>query len=115
MSLTGIRKDILELKRAAALENKQSEDYCIKNMTDEELQEEINRELEKLGFKSEEEFFDAAKRYFAESGLKTSFNNGFEFQNYVFEQFDERLEDFLLKYGILRESEYEHTVSKEGT
>ena len=52
MSIQTLKKDILELKRAVAFQNKQSGDSRIKNMTDEELQENITNNLAKLGFES---------------------------------------------------------------
>lgn len=80
-----MKKELLELKRAAALDKKQAEDYRLKNMTDEELQAELNKELEKMGFQSEEELHEAARKYFAENGLRTTFYNSFDFQDYVCE------------------------------
>lgn len=99
MSLTGIRKDILELKRIAALEKKRLEDNWIKNLTDEELQEELDKELANLGFKSEDELYEAALKYFAENGLQTIFNNDYALHNYLFEQPEEIIVDFILKHG----------------
>lgn len=104
MSLTRIRKDILELKQIAALEKKPAEDDRIKNMTAEELQQAINDEFAKLGFKSEEDLFDAAKRYFAENGLKTSFSNEYQLREYIFEN-DERFANIVLMYGNFGGSE----------
>lgn len=85
MSIQTMKKEILGLKRAAAIEYKQSEDYRIQNMTDEELREAIIRDLREMGFQSEEELHEAARKYFAENGLRTTFHNSFDFQDYVFE------------------------------
>jgi hypothetical protein len=103
MQISGMRKDIQELKKAALIEKKQAEDDWVKNLTDEELQEEINQDLAKLGFKSEEEFYESAKKYLAENGLKIEFCNDYVFQDYVSEQLldhsKDYLEDFVKKYG----------------
>ena len=99
MSIQTMKKEILELKRDAALENKQSEDYRIKNMTDAELRAEIDKELHDMGFQSADEFYTSAKEYFAEHGLKSDFYNGHALHNYLFEQPEEIITDFILTKG----------------
>jgi hypothetical protein len=49
MQITGIRRDIKELKEA--IEKKPKDNSFIKSLTDEELLCAINQELHKLGFK----------------------------------------------------------------
>lgn len=104
MSLTGIRKDILELKRVAAFEKKQFEDDRVKNMTDEELQQVIDEELAIMGFKSEEELCDAAKKYCVENGLKKIFYNDYNVHDFLFENPDHFF-NIIQKYGNHGESE----------
>lgn len=99
MSIQTLKKELLELKKAAAIENKQSEDYRIQNMTDDELRAEINLELHKLGFKSQADFIEAAKEYFAEHGLKTDFYSDYGVYDYLFEQPGEVVTDFILTMG----------------
>lgn len=94
-----MKKELLELKKAAALENKQAEDNRIKNMTDEELQAEIDKELHNMGFRSTDEFYTSAKEYFAEHGLKTVFYNDYAVHDYLFEQPEEVINDFILTKG----------------
>lgn len=119
MSIQGIRKDVQELKRVASFESEQSNKNRLKKLTDEDLQEELDKELAKLGFESIEEFYDSAKKYFAENGLKTEFNNDYEFQDYVSEKLLKRsenyLEDFVLKYGnseLLEKIERENGINE---
>lgn len=78
------------MKQIAALEKKQAEDDRIKNMTDEELQEEINRELAELGFSSEEEFNDAAKKFILEKDPQANVTHNYA----INERFFELIEDF---------------------
>lgn len=99
MSIQQMKKELLELKKAAAIENKQSEDYRLKNMTDDELQAEIDKELHNMGFQSEDEFYGAAKEYFAEHGLKTDFYSDYGVYDYLFEQPEEVVTDFILTNG----------------
>lgn len=99
MSLSVLKKEILELKRAAAIEYKKSEDYRIENMTDDELQAEIEKELHNMGFQTEDEFYGAAKEYFAEHGLKTDFYDDYSVHKYLFEQPEEVITDFILTKG----------------
>ena len=92
MSIQTMKKEIIELKRTAAEKIKHTEDSRIKNLNDEELQSEINLELEKLGFKSEEDLHEVARKYFSEHGLRPEFNNPFDFQDYVFEHLSDIVE-----------------------
>ena len=57
-------------------------------LTDQELQQAIDSELIKLGFESIEDLYGAAKRHFAENGLKTTFDNNWEFEKQMFEHLD---------------------------
>lgn len=101
MSIQSLKKDILELKRVAALENKQAEDVRIKNMTDEELQEEIKKELEKLGFESEEDFYEAAKKFILEKDEHANVSHDFAISERIFEMFKDLklFEEFIIKYS----------------
>ena len=53
----------------------------------------LKKSLQNWVFKSKEELYEAAKKYFAENGLKTTFDNDYQFEKYVFEH----LEDIVLK------------------
>lgn len=90
MSIQTLKKELLELKRAAALENKNSEDYRIKNMTDEELQEAINQDLKKLGFNSYAEYLEAVNDFVFEKDPQTNMTNDIA----VYNRFSELTEDF---------------------
>ena len=107
MSIQTMKKEIMELKRAAALENKQSEDNRIKNMTDEELQEECTRELEKLGFESEAHFYECAKMFILEKNEQVNMSNEYAVHKRIFELFEnfKMFEEFMFKYSSLEWSE----------
>lgn len=97
MSIKELKKDVLEIKKA--LNTRPIVNTEIQNMTDEELQQAIYEELAKLGFKSKEELQEAAKKYFAESGLNIPFYNEYQFEQVIFEHLD----DIVLKYGSFGE------------
>ena len=96
MSIQTMKKELLELKRVAALENKNSEDCRIKNMTDEELQDEIDRDLKKLGFRSQADFIEGAKNFVLENdpGANVTHDYAIELTE-DFKVFDE----FMQKYS----------------
>ncbi|WP_048049151.1 hypothetical protein [Methanosarcina mazei] len=98
-----MKKELLELKRAAALENKNSEDYRIKNMTDEELQDEIDRDLKKLGFKSQADFIEAAKNFVLVHDPGANVTHDYAIEKRFFELTEDFkvFEEFLRKYSIL--------------
>ena len=103
MSIQQMKKDIIELKKAAAIENKQSEDYRIKNMTDEELQDEIDRDLKKLGFKSQADFIEAAKNFVLVHDPGANVTHDYAIEKRFFELTEDFkvFEEFLRKYSIL--------------
>jgi hypothetical protein len=107
MQITGIKKDIIELKRLASLEKKQSKDDKIKNLTDAELQEEINQELAKMGFESEEEFLDAAKNFILEKDPQANVTHDYAIHKRIFELFEDckLVEEFMLKYSSVELTE----------
>lgn len=90
MSIQTIKKEILELKRAAAIKYKQSEDYRIQNMTDEELREAINQDLKELGFDTYAEYREAVNNFVFEKDPQTNMTNDFAIDN----RFSELTEDF---------------------
>jgi hypothetical protein len=101
MSIQTMKKELLELKRVAALENKNSEDYRIKNITDEELQEAINQDLKELGFNSYAEYREAVNNFVFEKDPQTNMTNDIAVDN----RFSELTEDlkmfdeFMQKYS----------------
>jgi len=103
MSIQTMKKELLELKRAAALENKNSEDYRIKNMTDEELQDEIDRDLKKLGFKSQADFIEAAKNFVLVHDPGANVTHDYAIEKRFFELTEDfkAFEEFLRKYSSL--------------
>lgn len=107
MSITGLRKYILELKSAANFEYRHSEDYRIKNMADEELQEEINRELDELGYESEESYLEAAKKFLLEKDSQANVTHDYAIHKRIFELFEDVKiwEEFMLKYSSLELTE----------
>lgn len=107
MSIQTMKKEILGLKRAAALESKQAENNRLKNMTDEELQEECTKELQKLGFESEAYFYDCAKKFILEKGTGANVTNEYAVHDRIFELFEnsEICEEFMQKYSSLELTE----------
>jgi hypothetical protein len=102
-----MRKDIEHLKQAAKMELKRAENDWIKNMTDEELQEKLNRELAELGFKSEEEFNDAAKKFTLENDPDANVTHDYAVNKRIFELFKDfrMFEEFMLKYSSVEWTE----------
>lgn len=107
MSISSLKKDIIELKRVAALKNNQDEDLRIKNMTDEELQEELKKELENLGFGSEEEFNEAAKKFILEKDPLANVSHVFAINDRIFEMVKDfkLFEEFMIKYSSVELTE----------
>jgi len=103
MQITGIRKDIRELKRVADLENKQSEDNRIENMTDEELQQVIDDGLRSMGFESEVNFYECAKKFILEKDEQANVSHEFAIHKHIFELPEDFkiFEEFMLKYSSL--------------
>ena len=103
MQITGIRKDIRELKRVADLENKQSEDNRIKNMTDEELQQTIDDDLRSMGFESAVNFYECAKKFILEKDEQANVSHEFAIHKRIFELLEDFkiFEEFMLKYSSL--------------
>lgn len=102
MQIQGIRKDIQELKRLVALENKQLEDNRIKNMTEEELQQAIDDDLRSMGFESEVIFYECAKKFILEKDEQANVSHEFAIHKHIFELFKDFkiFEDFMLKYRV---------------
>jgi len=103
MSLEGIKKDIMELKRVVALESKQSKDSRIKNMTGEELQQAIEEDLRIIGFESEAYFMECAKVFILEKDGQANVSHEYAIQRRIFELFEDFkiFEEFMLKYSSL--------------
>lgn len=107
MQITGIRKDILELKRIAAFESKQLEDSRIKNMTDEELQQAIEEDIRSMGFESQAHFYECAKQFILENDEQANVSHEFAIHKRIYELFEDFkiFEVFMLKYSILELTE----------
>jgi hypothetical protein len=101
MSIQTMKKELLELKRVAALENKNSEDCRIKNMTDEELQDEIDRDLKKLGFRSQADFIEGAKNFVLENDPGANVTHDSAIENRFFELTEDFkvFDEFMQKYS----------------
>jgi hypothetical protein len=107
MSIRELKRDIKQLKQIAAIEKKQSENDYLKNLTDEELQEQIDNELAKLGFKSQEEFYDAAKKFILEKDEHANVTHEIAINKHIFELFKDckMFEEFMLKYSSVEWTE----------
>ncbi len=107
MSIKQMKKELEVLQRVADLKNNQAEDLRIKNMTDEELQEELNKELEKLGFESEEEFNEAAKKFILEKDPQANVSHVFAINDRIFEMVKDfkLFEEFMIKYSSVELTE----------
>jgi hypothetical protein len=103
MQITGIRKDIQELKRVVAFENKQSEDDRIKNMTDEELQQSIKDDLRRIGFESEAHYLDCAKQFILEKDEQANVSHEYAIHKHIAELCEDFKihEEFMLQYSSL--------------
>ena len=103
MQRSGIRKDIQELKRVAAFENKQSGDNRIKNMTDEELQQVIDDNFRSMGFESAVIFYECAKKFILEKDEQANVSHEFAIHKRIFELLEDFkiFEEFMLKYSSL--------------
>ena len=107
MQITGIRKELHELKRVAAINKKQSEDDRIKNMTDEELQQAIEEGSKSLGFASNAYFYECAKKFILEKDEQANVSHEYAIHKRVFELFEylKTWEEFMLKYSSLELTE----------
>lgn len=103
MSIQTMKKELLELKRAAALENELVVNNRLKNITDEELQDEIDRDLKKLGFKSQADFIEAAKNFVLENDPGANVTHDYAIEKRFFELTDDFnvFDEFLQKYSSL--------------
>lgn len=103
MSIQQMKKEFLELKRAAALENELAVNSRLKNITDEELQDEIDRDLKKLGFKSQADFIEAAKNFVLENDPGANVTHDYAIEKRFFELIEDFkvFEEFLQKYSSL--------------
>lgn len=115
MALTGLRKDIQELKHAAALEKKRSEDSRIENMTDEELRSAIEDDIRSMGFESEAHYLDCAKKFILKKDPHANVTHDYAVHKHIAELCEDFkiLEEFMLKYSSLECLKNEPAVSEE--
>lgn len=103
MSIRQMKKDLQELKKFSSIMQRNAVDEWLKNATDEELQAELDSDLEKLGFESEEEFHDAAKKFILEKDEHADVSCDSTTHIHIFELFEDigMFEEFMMKYSSL--------------
>lgn len=103
MQVPGIRKDIQELKWVAAFESKQLADSRIKNMTTEELNQLIEEDLRIMGFESQANYYECAKKFILENDENANVSHECAILKHISELFKDfkLIEEFIVKYSSL--------------
>lgn len=103
MQMSGIRKDIQDLKRMAAFESKQLADSRIKNMTTEQLNRLIEEDTRILGFESQANYYECAKKFFLEKDGQANVSHEYAIQKHMSELFKDfkLIDEFMRKFRSL--------------